>query len=112
MGIPFYPLPRAHIILCRRHHSRYHQLPRQISGVGVSVLTLYLEQTRSSFPPFSLYVGVTIDDAESTDQNKYHTVRLTSTGNPFSGNQEFRLAPDKMLVEQVKKIRSLTRGMV
>ena len=33
----------------------------------------------------------------------YHTVRLTSTGNPVPGKQEFRLAPSETIVGQVKK---------
>ena len=40
------------------------------------------------------------------------TVRLTSTGNPVPGNQDFCLAPNKTMVEQVEKIRSLTQGIV
>ena len=34
------------------------------------------------------------------------TVRLTSTGNPVSGNKEFRLAPNETLVEQLKNEKS------
>jgi hypothetical protein len=40
------------------------------------------------------------------------TVRLTSTGNKVPGNQEFCIAPNKPMVEQLKNIRSLTLGMV
>jgi len=40
------------------------------------------------------------------------TVRLTSTGNPVPGNQDFCLAPNETMVEQVEKIRSLTQGIV
>jgi hypothetical protein len=40
--------------------------------------------------------------------NRVLTVRLTSTGNPVPGNQEFCLAPSETMVEQVNKIRSLT----
>jgi hypothetical protein len=40
------------------------------------------------------------------------TVRLTSTAHPVPGNQEFCLAPSETIVELVKKIRSLTWGIV
>jgi hypothetical protein len=36
-----------------------------------------------------------------------HSVRLTSTGNPVPGNQEFCFAPSETMVEQINKIRSL-----
>ena len=41
----------------------------------------------------------------------HDTVRLTSTGNPVPGKREFRLAPTKTIVEQVKKISSVTQGI-
>ena len=50
-----------------------------------------------------------LDPQSSVFLEEPKTVRLTSTGNPVPGNQEFCLTPSETMIEQEEKLRILLK---